>query len=169
MANRTAVCFALVLIGLLAACAEPTKNTSSPGGQALGSTSTVGGTNVIVVPDMDQASNDDMGVSMMHGLWWTVHGGDPDPVPAPECSGTGDDRDHALQMKSSRGTGRIEDVMPCVRAAYPGSTWSGVTALVIDAARYYSVVHVTDSSGSERELYADVTEWAQGFIAEMHN
>jgi hypothetical protein len=74
-----------------------------------------------------------------------------------------------MQMKSSRGTGRIEDVMPCVRATYPGSAWSGLTALVIDSARYYSVVHVTDSSGREREIYADVTEWAKGFIAEMHN
>jgi hypothetical protein len=168
MTNRVAGCFALFLIGLLAACTQPAKNTSSPAGQALGTTSTVAGTNVIVVPDMDKASGDAMSVSMMHGLWWTVHGGDPDPVPGPECSGSGD-RAHALQMKSSRGTGRIEDVMPCVRVAYPGSTWSGVTALVIDAARYYSVVRVTDSSGSDREVYADVTEWAKGFIAEMHN
>jgi hypothetical protein len=167
MANRAAGCFALILLGLLAACAQPAKTTSSSASQSLGTTSSVAGTNVIVVPD--KASNDDMGVSMMHGLWWTVHGGDPDPVPAPECSGTGGDVAHALQMKSSRGAGKLEDVMSCVRVAYPGSAWTGETALVIDAARYYSVVRVTESSGSSREVYADVTGWAQGFIAEMHN
>jgi hypothetical protein len=114
-------------------------------------------------------SDEIMSLSMMHGLGMVAYGYGQeasDPATQLTCDGSGADRAHAVQMSSAHGKGQIKDVFPCLQQLYPNGQ-SGMQAFVIEGGRYYTVAHLKDSTGQEREVFFDITQWAEDFVREM--
>jgi hypothetical protein len=138
----------LVLCGLAAGCAAQTGSSRSS----------------VAPPTSDEM----LSLSIMHGLTVsTSYGADSsDPASRPTCIGSGADKAHAVQMRSTRGQGEVKDAMACALQLYPGAQ-IGPVAFAPDGARYYTIVELTDSSGQEREVYTDTTPWAEDFLTQM--
>ena len=112
-------------------------------------------------------SDEIMSLSMMHGLGMIAYGEDvADPAARPTCTGSGADQAHAVQMSSMSGKGQIKDVHACLQQLYPGGH-SEMQAFVIKDNRYFTVATLEESSGARREVYFDITPWAEGFITEL--
>jgi len=105
-------------------------------------------------------------LSIMHGLSSITGSAERDSVSRPSCEGSGVDQAHAVQMRSIHGQGQIADVVPCALLLYPGAQVYG-SAFVVDDGRYYSVAQLKDVSGQEREVYTDITGWAEAFLVEL--
>jgi hypothetical protein len=113
------------------------------------------------------SSDEIMSLSMMHGLSMVAYGADAtDPPTQLTCTGSGADQAHAVQMSSSHGKGQVKDVQPCLRQLYPDGQ-SGMQAFVIKDDRYYTVATLEDGSGERRDVFFDVTQWAEDFVREM--
>ena len=140
-------CFPVLLVlgGLAAGCATQTGSRLDP----------------------PATSDEIMSLSMMHGLGMIAYGGDvTDTAARPTCTGSGVDQAHAVQMSSINGKGQIKDVHSCLQQLYPDGR-SNMQAFVIRDNRYYTVATLEDSSGGRREIYFDITPWAEGFITEL--
>ena len=134
-------------VGILAGCA------TQPGGKSS-----------VAPPTSDEM----LSLSIMHGLTVsTSYGADSaDPASRPTCTGSGADKAHAVQMRSIHGQGEVKDAIACALQLYPGAQ-IGPVAFMPDGARYYTVVELTDSSGQKREVFTDITPWAEEFLTEM--
>jgi len=106
-----------------------------------------------------------LSLSMMHGLS-VIAADDSNPASRPTCTDSGADKSHAVQMSSIRGQGEVTDAVPCALQLFPGAK-IGPVAFMVDDARYYTLVQLTDASGQEREVYTDTTRWAEDFLTEM--
>jgi hypothetical protein len=111
-------------------------------------------------------SDEIFSLSLMHGLSAITSAGDAsDPTARPTCTGSGVDQAHAVQMSSIHGKGQIEDVQPCLRLLYPDGR-SNMQSFVIKDNRYYTVARLEDASGGSRDVFFDITQWAEDAVAE---